>query len=624
MPVFLSAVAVLVLSAVECGGAELPLTPAQAWIPQDTVMYVPDPDLPSMGQGDMAPGSTVFAYVRNTSSSPMRMEGMTWNGKPVAELASAPPYDAVWWRLNPETVPPGGVGEICFRLRTRIADKGLLSVTFSNGLKLALNVHSSKLAFRIQTLTVAEDLKHVYIYVEKEGQGPPPAYVLMDGSSFDGKVIWLSQGYIGALRVAMIEMRQPLLQGAWHTWTVKSAAAQASTTVRVIAEPVAMGLSGASDFRRLSTNGFTACHVFHFPGIETLQAAAASRVRLNAQASPSKITPEHQSHPGIMGYNVFDEPDCNDDTAGNSQGRPWGLRVGMSAPEMVGLVQAAASAAPRLPIFMTLNMTFIPGNYYTYGAIPDIMTPDFYPITHARSVGQIRTAAAHAKRATAPRPLGFIYQCNWEEWAVDISGSPYNGWAGRDAINEKGPDFFRDGKRTRGFGRPPAGDEVELQIAYLLGEGVKYFWGYGDSTECCQGLLFHGAVDLPGVWASLVKMAKILSHIRNELGISHPFSWTESGQARVLARTLLCGRDRALVIAINEDYQSAKKGFSRKAAGETLFTFPDLPWLRACKVEIVTPDGFLPCQTSRAVGATTWKIPSLETTAIFRISGAER
>jgi hypothetical protein len=575
-----------------------------------------------MGQGDMAPGSTVLAYVKNISPLPMRMDGMTWNGKPAAELAAAPPYEAVWWRLNPGTVPPGGMGEICLRLRSRLADKGLLGVAFSTGLKLSLEVRPAKPAFRIQTLAAAEDLKHVYIYVEKEGPGAAPDSVLLDGRPLDGNGKWLSRGYTGILRVAMIEMRQPLREGAWHTWTVMSAAAQASATLRVIAKPVALGLSGASDFHRLSTNGFTACHTFHFPETDTLKAAAGHGLRLHAQASPSKITPEHQAHPGMMGYNIFDEPDCKDDAAGHSQGRPWGQRVGMSAPEMVDLVQAAALAAPRLPVFMTLDMTFIPANYYTYGAIPDILTPDFYPVTHSRPVGQIRTAAAHAKRATAPRPLGFIYQCNWEEWAVDISGPPYNGWAGRDAIRDKGPDFFRDAKRIRGFGRPPAGGEVELQIACLLGEGVKNFWGYGDATECCQGLLFHGATDLPDAWASLVKMAKMLSLVTMEIGLSHPFPWAKASQAGVRVNTLICGHNHALVVAVNEDCRSTKEGFFRKSAGVTSFSFPDLPWLKAQKIEMLTPDGLLPCRAIRTAGAAKWEISTLETTAIFRISGA--
>ena len=622
-----TAFAVLFWFSPACPGADAPRALAPAWIPQDTVMYVPDPDLDSMGQGDMVPGSTVYAYVRNTGSAPMNLAGLTWNGTPVEALAAAPPYAAVWWRLNPGAVPPGGIGEICLRLRTRLAGPGRLGVVFTNAPGLALTVRPERPAFRIQTLAVSPDRRQVYIYVEKEGRNIVPASVLLDGRPVDGKVTWLGPGYTGLLRIAMVEMRAPLAEGAWHTWTVRAAAdpaAQAGATLRIISDPVAMGMSGTTDFQRLSSNGMTACHIFQFPGMETMQAAADYKIRIHAQAAPAMIESARDGHPGMMGYNIFDEPDCKDDAAGQQQGRPWGERLGISAPEMAGLVHAMAARAPQLPVFMTLDMTFIPGNYYTYGPIPDILTPDFYPITHARSVAQVRIAAAHAKRATAPRPLGFIYQCNREDWSIDISGPPYNGWAGRDVIRDKGRDYFRDAKRTRGFGRAPAGEEIELQVAYLLGEGVKNFWGYGDSSECCQGLLFQGAIDVPGAWDAVSKMARTLSWVKTEIGLAHPFPWARSDRAKVRVSTLVCGRDRALVVAINEDYHSVKEGFTRQPAGATAFVFPDLPWLKAQKIELVTPAGFVPCRVSRGAGAAGWKHASLEATAVFRVAGVER
>ncbi len=595
------------------------------WVPQNSLMYVPDPELACMGQGNMVPGASVSAWIMNTSAQPIRLQSVTWNGKKVQELAATPPYLIVWWRLNPGIVPPNVMGEIGLRFRTRLEEPGLLELVFSNGETMSLEVRPVPPAFRIQTLAVTPERRRVYLYIEKEASSSEmPVSILQDGRPVDGRVDWLAPGFTGNLRVAMVTMRKPLIEGEWHTWTVKGetgASTQASATIRVMSNPVAFGISGTLDFQQIAAAGLTAAHSFRFPDMSQLNAAKAYGVQLHAQAAPAEVTQAHQAHPSMMGYNIYDEPDCKDDAVGSSEGRPWGLRVGMSAPEMISLVQDVAAKAPRIPVFMTLNMTFMPGNYYTYGAIPDIMTPDFYPITHARSVADIRLAAKHARRATAPRPFGFIYQCNWEEWSVDISAAPYNGWAGRDDIHREGWEFFRDRERIRGFGRPPSGKEVELQIAYLLGEGVKNFWGYGYPSECCQGLLFHGAVDLPEVWTAVANMARMLSLVKDEVQLSHPISWAQGRPAKVRVSTLLCGRDHALVVVINESFQSVREGFSSDPVQAPLFAFPDLPWLRVQKVERLTAGGFLQCQNKRNANIVYWQIPVLDTMAIFRVSG---
>lgn len=610
--------------------------PAPAWNAQDTVMYVPDPELEDMGQGPMAPGAMVYAYIKNNSSKPVSLARITWGGRNVEDLAAEYPHTAVWWRLNPHTVPPGGLGEIALRLRNEPGESREMAVMLSSGEVINLSVAPRAPEFRIQTLSAAADRRRVFLYVEEESGNALPEAILLDGAPVPGTVTWLSEGYTAAadgprFRAAMVELSRKLPEGAWHTWTVKAAAGkapQAGTTLRMIPEPFGFGVSGTADFKRLSEAGFDTLHSFHFLGTRRLDEAAGGGMRVVMHEYPHEfpevISLKHQAHPGLMGYNIFDEPDVHDDIIGLRQGRPWGKRVGIKAPEMVGRVQAAAGASPRAPVFMTLNMTFFPASYYTYGPIADIMKADFYPVTHARPAGDIRVAAAHAKRGTAPRPLGFIYQCNREDWSNGRENEPpYNGYAGRDDVLSRGIGFFRDDARPRGFGRAPAGGEVELQIAYLLGEGVKNFWGYSDATECIgsHGILYTGARDLPDVMEALESMAAALSHVKTEIALAHPVSWASADRPGVLVRTLLAGRDSALVVALNENYHSSREGFSSTPAGSVEFTFHHLPWLRAEKVERITPGGGGKLPVELSEGGASWIIPALEHTAIFRVSG---
>ena len=615
-----------ILSLIICHEVLTSLSYAAApnWDVSRNVMYVPDPDWDPAAH--VTPGAIVYAYVKNTTAQPMLLDQLSWNGVPAITLANRAPYTTVWWRLNPASIPPGGFGELALRLRTRPKEQGQLNASFKNGPTLTLKIAANRPAFRIQTISMSKNRRQVYLYIEREPDTPTntlPDTVLLDGLPITVK--WLSPAYAGTLRVALAEFETALIEGAWHTWSVRSHSNtdnMASATLRVIADPVALGIAGNQGFAYYATNGINDLHSFHFVNHESLNQAAQDNLRIVMHVQSSTNIPSgHATHPAVMGYNIFDEPDVADDAAGTRLGRAWADRIGITAMDMIARIQDVSTAAPQRPVFMTVNMTFMPANYYTYGPLADITTTDFYPITHTLPVVNIRAAAAHARRAAAPRPAGFIFQCGWEEFSIDINGPPWNGWAGHAAIKAKGLDAFRDTSRTRGFGRPPAGGEIELQMAYLLGEGIKSFWGYNDATECCQGLLFHGASDIPEAWSALTRMMRILHQVKAEIALGHPINWAVANHPRLQVRTLVCGQDAALVVVTNEDHTSNHKGLTTNPTSG-IITFSDFPWLKAGRVQKVDPDGPTEVQSHRGADGISWSLDKLQTTVVFRISAS--
>jgi len=562
---------------------------------------------------DKTAGCILYAYVRNAGDGAATLAGLTWNGETVEALVEK--RTAVWWRLAPPTLPPGVVGEVVVRLRGRLDRPGQLVVELSNGRRIELLVDHRGPAFRIESLAFAPDRRTAYLYIESQRQDAPlPTEVLLDGRSPLGMVRWLGAGYTGRLRVACVYLDAPLELGSWHTWTVAGGDARAGAATRVFPDVARFGSYGFMDIKRFADNGLGTYYSFGQLGREALDAAQAHGIRAAFYISDGTPPEDRRGHPAIYGYNLHDEPDVGDYSARKDV--PMHLRPGTLAPDMVEQARRCAESDATKPVLLTLDLTFTPANYYIYGPIADMTTPDCYPVTIGQPLSFLRDCAAHAKRATAPRPFGFVYQSCWEHFAKDQGR-----YVGRAEILAKGFDRFTDPEKTRGFGRPPTPSEIRIQMMYALGSGARALWAYIDATELSGTLLFQGTQDLPENWKAVGDNSRALRHVERYVNLAHPIAWAHATGPKLWVRTLICGDAAALVVVVNEDYRCDKDGFSAARAQHVKVTFPALPWATLKRIAEVRPDGLVETPSQQQNGGLAWAIPCLTDTALYLVTG---
>lgn len=591
---------------------------------RDHVAFVPDPVNPWPWQEGAAvekakkkspmQGATVYGYFQNKGDKALVLKDVLVNGKPASELASKSPYGVVWWRLNPHRLQPGQTGELAVRLRVAPSKPLTLTTLFESGEKKVLCVAPREPVFRIQTIAFKQDLKTVYLYVERNAGAMRFGDILLDGKQVKGKVTWLSDKYVGLVRLAKVELDTPLQAGSWHTWSVKAGSVINSATLRTFSETVRFGIYGDQSYERYAAGGLDGVYMFAAQNRQSLDKATEAGMKVVMHITGGKPPRDVFGHPALLGYNICDEPDAKDWAAGRK--RPEYLRLGTLAPRMVSEIQTCQQQDPSKPAMLTVDLTFTPGNYYTYGPIADITTPDLYPVTVGWPLKSILVGARHAKRATAPRPFGFTYQGCFEQYAKLPKGKS---WIGRDEVLRIGFDKLRDQKRSRGYNRKPHPSEVKMQVGYILGAGARNFWAWWDVTEC-GGLLFQGLRDLPDQWKAVCDMAKTLSSVRDQIELSHPVEWAKSSMKGVWVATLLCGDSDVLVVAVNENNVTVREGFTAKPVNGVEFILPNLDWLEVGKVRLLKPEGTENLRYKTDESGVRWMLADLNDVAVFWLS----
>jgi hypothetical protein len=486
---------------------------------------------------------------------------------------------------------------------------------FSDGNAHVFPVAAQEPDFRLQNVGYLPDRKTVYLYVERMGEEAAlPASVLLDGEPVEAR--WLSECYVGRLRTAVVTLDAPLVEGAWHVWTISGGVVSVSSGLRVFAEPACLGTYGHGDIARIRENDLDMFVSFGQLSREWLDKASAGGIAGSMHVHGGEPPEPVRGHPAVYGYVLRDEPDVGDY---NAKDRPIHQRIGSLAPQLVNEARQCAQFDPEKPAIINLDLTFTPANYYVYAPIADFTTGDCYPVTIGKPLTFLRDCVTTLKRAAAPKPIGFIYQGSWEHFARKNLGR----YVGAGEIRAKGSREFVDPARVRGFGRPPVPEEIKMQMVYCLGAGARGLFSFIDATEAAGGLVIIGSCDLPEIWATIGEVSRNIALLREDINLGHPIAWAECDAETLWVRTLVCGEESAIVAVVNEDGVSDETGLVIQHARDVTFSFEDLPWLRAEKVVQMwgtSPQGMFVRRTQKGAQ---WCVPAVYGATLFRVSAGD-
>ena len=544
-------------------------------------------------------GGYVYMHLANSGAEAVRVNQVTWTNDALDEEARR--YQKVWQRVTPVAIPAGGESELAICLRSHLLSTRRFEIELSNGQRVVAQIRRPVPRVRVATVAFSRGLESCYVYLTRTHRSaslPEKAYV--NGQDVSSQVTWLGSAWAGDTAMGILTLPGGFQKGRFYTIRFQDGQDRliAATGIRAYDRLSVFGTYGGSDFERFAENGLDAYNSFGRFDRARLDRAQRSGVRV-VPLVKGKPAPDEIGHPAVYAFGQVDEPDVKDYGVKNV---PMRYRIGHHAPLMLEYVAGCHQADEATPTTLTLNLTFTPFNYFIYGPIADLANPDCYPITSGWPVDRVRNHLINIRRATMPRPYTFTYQASWEEYGVNPGKA-----VSRKELVEGGFDKYRDPKRTRGLGRKPAPQEVQLQMLYAIGLGAKGLYAWTDRTEMSGNLMFHGSDILPEMWEIVGLMSRRLRLAAPLIEIGHDLEWARSERSSLWIRTLLTGRDAALVVVVNDDFTSEAAGFKQTPQQGMTLVFPNLPWMKGQKVYRVEDGRLVEVSASRGKAGLSWQ-----------------
>jgi hypothetical protein len=553
-------------------------------------------------------GCSIHVFLRNDGPQPLEIQDVTLNGislvkavafseqrkmrkavYPASIYFSNLPKDAliaagepVWWRVEPNPIPPNSVSEIVVRLRRAPIGKTL--TIGLDALKIPVQVKSDQP--RIESISFSPSLNQVYLCITKA-----PTKVLIDGREI--KFTAKTDTNLDITPV-VCKLDKPLAKASFHAFTgVFQDGSAASAGIRAWSGEMCFGIWGSKPGKEGDTElARSYINEIAEHSINTQMEMVASDAVSSFMQSDEGLKMLDSlgirrmvSDPGKgkvkspFAYFLLDEPDVGDFKV---QGVEPGKQVGCLAQ---GLVQRSAEfrkADPLTPQFLNLDMTFKPDNWYTYGQLPDIFAADPYyqerlcqSYWHRPGRLSLYTKATYiyavgtvSREASSPKPMHLLL----------------------NSVRHTEPD------RVFRFATP---EEKRIETYYALASGVKglSYWWYTPAGQCygCGG----PEPEAVALWREIGLLGAELRTIGPLVTRSCPASLPIKTSPMLWVRSLLAGQDSLLLLCVNDNYANDRLGTVIHPL-EKAFIEVEVPsWLKATQAFEVNFKGTQDIQFSR-------------------------
>jgi len=463
--------------------------------------------------------------------------------------------EPVWWRIEPQPVPPGGTAEAFVRLRRAPERKDLrLTLEAADG-TMAATVPVRRAPARLAGISFSPQLDRMYAYIRALPQDRQrPTKVILDGEDLTSLTTF---GFDPAASVCalVVKLVRPLANGSFHCLRVDyEGAGSTMAGVRAWNGDLMYGIWGYGTTRRGDATYADAAarHVRDWAthNVNVHMGMPAHRLRDFLRSDPGRQLCESLglrvmsrwvgNLPNPRAYFLLDEPDCGDYRV---KGLEPHQRVGSLAQSLVKRSHELRGRDATRPQLLNVNMTFKPDNWYTYGQLPDIFAadpyyqerlcdaywkhPDRLPLyTKATYVHAVATVC-HS--ACAPRPLHLLL----------------------NSVRHTEKD------RQFRFGTP---EEKRVEAYYALAGGAKglSYWWYTPIGRC-----YGCGADDPQAAALWREIGLVGAEARTAGPLivrSCPAQLPVTASRRLWVRCLLAGLDTVLAICVNDDHASDRVG----------------------------------------------------------------
>ncbi len=520
-------------------------------------------DIETFFGDDYRAAGYLHAYVRNDGDTPVSPSAFELDGRSLDELRDE--YSVIWWRVLPDPIPAGGVGEVVVRLRDALDVPATLSVAFGEQ-TVEAQITPDAPPIRIETVGFTSAMDEAFVVVEALDQKPHRLRkVLLDGNDVTKSCKLLDREFGSGISPIVVRSAQPLAEGSYHVYQVElTDGTSVACCVRTYDGWVPLGSYGYStydEFARNGCNGHNNFGRFSKGQLDSHETLLMRGVSIVGDSGPSDYM---VGHPGLFGNCLQDEPDVKDYTMKDV---PAGKRVGYHAMEMERRCRTCREADPQKPTVLTLDMTYKPANWFIYGPIADVTNADCYTRVFGGDLKQVREVVETARRGAGPHPLTYTFE-------------GYN-------------HVYDDPERMaeKRFPRPATAEEVRLSIYWGLGAGARGFYNYIHCTEAWSGGTFIGSTDYPDVWREIGRSYRAVDVVAPLVALAHPTELATASDENAWVRTLVCGEDALLIVVANDDYEEERMAFKYHPLQDVSISLPELAWIDPTVAWHVTESG---------------------------------
>lgn len=533
-------------------------------------------DAPQLYPEHLVMSGSIHVILRNLGDKPESVRLSEVDGQPLSEICTTPTRAGrvVWYKVEaprmekvPDSwdeqkdVPPGEWVDVSLRLRYYPTKPVVLGFTSGSKSRFEVNVDPTPAKSRLESISFSPNIDRIYIYLrDLSGQTQyPTGRVLLEGQELTAATTWTPGPKNSGLVLAEVKLDKPLEYGKFHLLDVYVPGARMVHPLRAWDCHFGIGLYGQATPDRVKAA--------REHGIDTYYGGRRDEVMNEFEmcTAPCVTENEKQRKPGDWGllyYYNWDEPDCWDFHEGEAL--PPLDRLGVCAHlKVMPVLQNQRRYLPRSLNLILCDNTYKPANWYCYGQIADVFGNDAYVTTMGKDFGYIPAALECARDASTPRPLVAVL------WACSEGGRSRN-WGGNNPLPE----------------------EERLNVFYSLGSGAKGISYFIDLTQKPGEGTLVGVTEFPALWAEIARINKDVRALAPYLAIGCPAGPAKI-QGRAWTRSVMCGPDKLVFVAVNTQDIASKKG---KVL--TSFVKP----LKDVKLSFELPTSFKNCAVSEVVG----------------------
>jgi len=552
---------------------------ARAGVTLDLAYWAPDrgtpyqwfesaKDLKSFVTADYRAAGHLYAYVRNDSGRPASPDGFWLNGRPLDDWRKE--HKVIWWRMLPDPLPPGAVGEVMVRLREPLAEPAKLRVSLGDSGTVEASIAPQPQPIRIETVGFTARTDQVFLVAEAlDGKPHRLTKVLLDGRDVTKRSRLLDPGFTSGISPVVISLTEPPIEGSYHVYMVRGDGSDAAACcVRTYDGWVPLGTYGWGQYEEYARNGCNGYNNFGRASKGELDSQATLLMRGVCIIGDSPPDDFMIGHPGLFAYCLMDEPDCQDYF--RAEELPHALRIGYHAPELERRCRVCRARDPRKPTFLTIDLTYKPADFYIYGPLADITNVDCYTHAIGADLKMVREVVETARYGVGPHPLTFTFEGYFPD-----------------------PDKPEELAKRR-FPRPPFAEETRLSIYYALGAGARGLYDYIHCTEKAADHTSRGVNEYPDLWREIGRCYREIDTVAPLLALAHPTKLATCEDEKVWLRTLVCGADAVLVVCGNDDYTEEARSFRYRPKTDVAVHLRTIPWLKPRQAWRVTEAGLEP------------------------------
>jgi hypothetical protein len=493
--------------------------------------------------------------------------------------------EPVWYKANPTTIPPGGVGQMVMRLRQRSLTLPIqVGVVTSEG-TVTTNLMPDTTAPQLASVGFSSDRRKVYLHWRRPGGNAAPVAVLLDGNDVTTSALSVGDPAL-EFGVTVLTLGTPLANMSFHVYQgVFADGKRATGGVWTWVNPFLYGTWAArptapgEDAGKAWVNEAVARGVnvvvmnINSDGLSDLMKTSSGRAWMNSRGYGVVKDQLWDATEILRMWFIRDEPDGADP---NMPGLPAGLghNPGVLAMQAIARGEELRAKKSDVPVTVNIDGNLKPYNYWNWGQVPDVFMVDpyyqpeladaywnnTYQIPLYSKATMVYATARTAAMAAEPNPLHVIlYSCKQQ--------NPDTGAVWPFA--------------------PPGTKRIEAYYALAGGaKGMAYWW-----FKLPDGLAYGDAA-ANALWKEIGLLGNEIKTLQPLLVVSHPVSLPMSGSSGVWARALAAGHDSLILLIVNDNHANTSSGFSYTPIANATLTVTLPAWFAgAAQAFEVRPSG---------------------------------